>query len=57
MNFVVANKKGINPSARENEDMGENVLKFLNDGYPKELVITVGNEPISINTFFYFEIL
>ena len=31
MNFVVANKKRINPSARENENMGENVFKFLND--------------------------
>ena len=37
MNCVVANKKRINPSARENENMGENVFKFLNDGDPKRI--------------------
>ena len=37
MNFVVANKKRINPSARENENMSENVFKFLNDGDPKRI--------------------
>ena len=31
MNFVDAFKKRINPSARENENMGENVFKILND--------------------------
>ena len=53
MNFVVVNKKRINPSAKKNE----NVSKFWTTRILKELVITVGNEPILINTFFHYEII
>ena len=37
MNCVVANKKRINPSARENENIGENVFKFLNNRNPERI--------------------
>ena len=36
--------------------MGENVFKFWTTGTLKELVVTISNEPILINTFFHFEI-
>ena len=37
MNFVDTSKKRINPSAKENENMGENVSKFSNDMDPKRI--------------------
>ena len=37
MNFVVANKKRINPNAKEKKIMVENVFKFLNDKNPKRI--------------------
>ena len=33
----------------------KNVFKFLIMGFSKELVITVGNKSVSINTYFRFE--
>ena len=37
MNFVDTSKKRINPSAKENENMGENVSKFSNDMDPERI--------------------
>ena len=37
MNFVDTFKKRINLSAKENENMGENVSKFLNDKDPERI--------------------
>ena len=39
------------------ENMGENVFKFWTKGILKELVTTVGNEPVLINTSFHYEII
>ena len=37
--------------------MGENVFKFWTKEILKELVITVGNEPVLINNFFHYGII
>ena len=37
INFVDASKKKINPNAKENENMGENIFKFLNKKNPERI--------------------
>ena len=60
MNFVDTSKKknkchDRKVSAKKYDK--KNVSKFLAIGFSKELVITVGNEPILINTFFRYGII
>ena len=57
MNFADASKKRINPSAKRNDrKIWVKFSKFFwTTGILKELVITVSNKSISINTPFHFE--
>ena len=55
MIFFDASKKRINPSAKEYENIWVKMFSnFLTTRILKELVITVGNKSISINTPFHF---